>query len=47
MVVGCEVVGGVRVRVAGGGGELAGAGRNAGGTVAVSLRGGGRWARVE
>ena len=47
MVVGCEVVGGVRVRVAGGGGGLAGAELKAGGAVAVILRGGGRWARVE
>ena len=47
MVVGCEVVGGVRVRVAGGGRGLAGAELKAGGAVAVILRGGGRWAHVE
>ena len=47
MVVGCEVDGGVRVQVAGGGGGLSGAELNAGGAVPVILRGGGRWVRVE
>ena len=47
MVVGCEIDGGVRVRVAGGSGGLAGAGLNVGGAVTVILRGGRHWVHVE